>query len=113
MKKTVLWLLMGVLSLGALTGCSGGGKQAESKEKKLDVVWFSDNKEGESFMKLADEYMKEHPDIKIELIEVPYSDMESKIKNMINGKEAPAIARLTNLGPFQNQLVDLGEYVIR
>ena len=62
-------------------------------------------------MKLADEYMKEHPDIKIELIEVPYSDLESKIKNMINGKEAPAIARLTNLGPFQNQLVDLGQYV--
>ena len=110
MKKMVSWLLMGALALGTLTGCSGGGK-AESKEKKLEVVWFSDNKEGESFMKLADAYMKEHPDIKIELIEVPYSDLESKIKNMINGKEAPAIARLTNLGPFQNQLVDLGQYV--
>ena len=39
-------------------------------------------------MKLADKYMEEHPNIKIELIEVPYADLESKIKNMINGKEA-------------------------
>lgn len=62
-------------------------------------------------MKLADKYMEEHPNIKIELIEVPYADLESKIKNMINGKEAPALARLTNIGPFQNQLVDLGGYV--
>lgn len=111
MKKTVSWLLMGMLALTTLVGCSGGGKQADSKEKNLDVVWFSDGKEGESFMKLADGYMKEHPGIKVNLIEVPFSDLESKIKNMINGKETPAIARLTNLGPFQNQLLDLGQYV--
>lgn len=97
--------------LGTLTGCSGGGRKAENEVKTLDVVWFSDGKEGESFMKLADKYMEENPSVKIELIEVPYADLENKIKNMINGKEAPALARLTNIGPFQNQLVDLGEYV--
>ena len=97
--------------MGTLTGCSGGGRKAENEVKTLDVVWFSDGKEGESFMKLADKYMEENPSVKIELIEVPYADLENKIKNMINGKEAPALARLTNIGPFQNQLVDLGEYV--
>ena len=73
--------------LGTLSGCSGGGRKAENEVKTLDVVWFSDGKEGESFMKLADKYMEEHPNIKIELIEVPYADLESKIKNMINGKD--------------------------
>jgi len=111
MKKVLSMVLAGALILGTITGCSGGGKKADSEVKTLDVVWFSDGKEGESFSKLADQYMAENPNIKIQLIEVPYADLESKIKNMINGKEAPALARLTNLGPFQNQLVDLGEYV--
>ena len=111
MKKWLSVLLAGAMVLGTLSGCSGGGRKAENEVKTLDVVWFSDGKEGESFMKLAGKYMEEHPNIKIELIEVPYADLESKIKNMINGKEAPALARLTNIGPFQNQLVDLGGYV--
>ncbi len=111
MKKAVSLVLAAALGLGMLTGCSGGGEKTGSQVKTLNVVWFSDGKEGESFMKLADRYMEENPNIKIELIEVPYADLESKIKNMLNGKEAPAMARLTNLGPFQNQLVDLGQYV--
>lgn len=98
MKKWLSVLLAGAMVLGTLSGCSGGGRKAENEVKTLDVVWFSDGKEGESFMKLADKYMEEHPNIKIELIEVPYADLESKIKNMINGKEAPALARLTISG---------------
>jgi alpha-1,4-digalacturonate transport system substrate-binding protein len=93
-----------------MTGC-GGAKKTADQVKTLKVVWFSDGKEGESFMKLANTYEQSHKNIKIELIEVPYSDLESKIKNMINGNELPALARLTNLGPFQNQLLDLSKYV--
>lgn len=110
MKKLISLALIGVLVTGLLAGCSGGGKKAD-EVKTLEVVWFSDGKEGESFMKLAEKYMAETPNIKIELIEVPYADLDNKIKNMLNGKEAPALARLTNIGPFQNQLVDLSEYV--
>lgn len=110
MKKLISLALIGVMVTGLLTGCSGGSKKAD-EVKTLEVVWFSDGKEGESFMKLAEKYMAEKPNIKIELIEVPYADLDNKIKNMLNGKEAPALARLTNIGPFQNQLVDLSEYV--
>ena len=44
-------------------------------------------------MKLADKYMEENPSVKIELIEVPYADLENKIKNMINGKGSPGIGQ--------------------
>ena len=108
MKKWIALLLIVVMTMGLMTGCAG---VAANKTKTLDVVWFSDGKEGESFMRLAEKYMQEHKNIKIELIEVPYADLESKLKNMINGKEAPALARLTNLGPFQNQLLDLSQHV--
>lgn len=85
----------------------GAGEQV----KTLDVVWFSDGKEGESFLKLAAQYEETHPNIKIELIEVPYADMEGKIKNMLNANEAPALARLSDIGTFKNQLLDLSTYV--
>ena len=129
MKKVLMGLLAGTLSLGLLTGCSGENeaeqgsvaeKQEEKKDEKaeekteqktLDVLWFNDAKEGESFQKLADEYMAENPDIKIELIEVPYGDFDNKLKNMINAGEQPAIARMTNIGSFLNQLLNLSDYV--
>lgn len=134
MKKILSICLAGAMVLGSLTGCGGGnaapsstptetagGAEAGSSEsrqetssgevKTLQVVWFSDGKEGESMARLAARYESENPNIKIELIEVPYSDHEAKIKNMVNGKQAPAIARLTNVGPFMNQLLDLSQYV--
>lgn len=103
-------LLIMAMVLSTLTACGKGGDSAD-EVKTLDVVWFTDGNEDESFKELASTYEESHPNIKIELIEVPYGDLESKIKNMINGGEIPALARLTNLGPFQNQLVDLSEYV--
>lgn len=125
MKKILVRLVTGMLLIGTLAGCSGGASEAaETKAtgasdaaanseavKTLNVVWFSDGSEGEVFMKLAEQYMQENQNIKIEMIEVPYDDLDNKLKNMINGGEAPALARMTNLGPFQNQLLDLGEYV--
>ena len=63
---------------------AGKEESASGDVKTLDVVWFSDGKEGESFMRLAEEYMELHPDIKIELIEVPYADVDNKLKNMLN-----------------------------
>ena len=129
MRKILAGMLAGAMILGTLTGCSGGqettgaaadktaaetaGKEesASGDVKTLDVVWFSDGKEGESCMRLTEEYMELHPDIKIELIEVPYADVDNKLKNMLNAGEQPALARLTNLGVVQNQLIDLNEYV--
>lgn len=138
MKKAISMFLTCVMVVGMLAGCGGNdtggtadtpdaGSQsgtegagqtsdgdagaAGGETKTLQVVWFSDGKEDESFMRLAAQYETLHPDIKIELVETPYADLDNKLKNMINGGEAPALARMTNLGTFKNQLVDLGEYV--
>ena len=77
----------------------------------MDVVWFSDGKEGESFKRLTEKYTETHPDIQFEMIEVPYSELENKLKNMVNADEQPALTRLANIGTFQNQLLDLSEYI--
>lgn len=118
MKKILAVLLAVIMTAGLLAGCGGGSSESsasasEGKKKTLQVVWFNDGDEGKAFRSLADQYEEEHQDIKIELIEVPYSDIDNKIKNMLNGKEAPALARLStnSMNMFKNQMVDLSEYL--
>lgn len=76
----------------------------------LDVVWFSDGKEGESFLRLTEKYREENPHVTFELIEVPYTELDNKLRNMLSANQQPALARMTNLGPFLNQLIDLQDY---
>ena len=91
MKKIVAMLLSVTLALGACAGCSSkpapsapGSTPAASaptgEKVKLDVMWFSDGKEGETFRRLADQYEAEKGNVEIEIIEVPYDDMTDKIK---------------------------------
>ncbi len=118
MKKFVSVLLASVMASLTLASCQSNdskttekGSDAGKKDVTLDVVWFSDGKEGESFMGLTEEYRKDHPNVKFELIEVPYGELDNKLRNMVSAKEQPALARMTNVGPFLSQLIDLKEYV--
>jgi len=77
----------------------------------LQVLWFNDFDEGASFLRLTEMYREENPHVTFELIEVPFADLEDRLRNLIIGGMPPALARLVNLGPFQNQLVDLYEHL--
>lgn len=131
MRKALAGVMAGILAAGMLTACGASelaksettarteaaGKETDSKDagsdevKVLDVVWFSDGKEGETFKRLTEKYTETHPNIQFEMIEVPYSELENKLKNMVNAGEQPALTRISNIGTFQNQLLDLGEYI--
>lgn len=131
MRKALAGVMAGILAAGMLTACGASepakmetaakteeaGKETDSKDagsdevKVLDVVWFSDGKEGETFTRLTEKYTETHPNIQFEMIEVPYSELENKLKNMVNAGEQPALTRISNIGTFQNQLLDLGEYI--
>lgn len=119
MKKLLAVILTSVLIAGMLIGCGGkgtdkpaaGGGSDAKEDVVLKVVWFGDGDEGQSFMRLAAKYEEENPNIKVELIEVPFNELESRLRTMINGGEIPAMARLNYLGPYKNQLIDLGDYV--
>lgn len=56
---------------------------------------------------LIDEYEAANPGIQIEMIEVPYADINNKVKTMLAANEQPALARLTSVAQFADHLVDL------
>lgn len=94
----------------AATGSAAATTAAKKETKKLDFVWFSDGVEGDVTKAIIKEYQDKNPNIQINLIEVPFKDLETKLKMMVAGGEPPALSRITNVSAFKTLLVDLKKY---
>jgi alpha-1,4-digalacturonate transport system substrate-binding protein len=109
--------LAGLLTV-ALTACGNGnstgntGNKTEAKKDvTLDYLWFTDGIEGDVMKGIIADYQKANPNVKINLIEVAFKDLPTKLKTMISGGKPPALARITDTGMFANQALDLTPYV--
>ncbi|MFC5450702.1 ABC transporter substrate-binding protein [Paenibacillus aestuarii] len=121
MKKGFKWVsLTLVLVMFAImaAACSSKGSDSATKgaseAKKnvsLDFVWFSDGNEGDVMKGIIKDYETKNPNVKINLIEVAYKDLSTKLKTMVSGGKPPALARIstTEIGAFSNSAVDLAE----
>lgn len=105
MKKTLTTLMLVVALLAMLVPAS------LAETKVLDMLWFSDGQEGVVMQQLIDEYEAQNPGIEIELIEVPYADLNNKVKTMLAAGEQPALARMTNVVEFAPYLLNLDEMI--
>nr|WP_154958864.1 sugar ABC transporter substrate-binding protein [Paenibacillus xylanexedens] len=108
-KMSISVLLTAVLIL--LSACGSAGNNASGKQKSLDFLWFSDGKEGEVIKEIIKEYEQSNSNVKINLIEVGFKDIQTKLKTMLSGGKPPALSRVTDTGSFANQAVDLTPYV--
>lgn len=137
-RKVIELALAGVLAMGILGGCAKkeeaplnpGGQTAAASEntqaadgdskaggevKTLDMFWFADGSETDAMKKLIAEYESQNPNIKINLLEVPFAEMENKIMMSVSGGEAPALSRTTEtiISAVHEATLDLGDYVNR
>lgn len=112
--KQAAVLLMSVILAFSLAACGGGSKEDSTeggKKVSLDFVWFTDGVEGEVMKGLIKEYEAQNENVKINLIEVAYKDLGTKLKTMISGGKPPALSRVSDTGMFANQALDLTEYL--
>lgn len=94
------------------SNATGGKTETDTKKKvTLDFVWFTDGIEGEVMKSIINQYTAENSHVTINLIEVAYKDLETKLKTMIAGGKPPALSRMTNPGAYINQALDLSSYV--
>ena len=101
-----------ILVVAMLVGCTGGnvtenadgGVSTEVTTKadntaangeKLQMLWWSDGKEGEVMQGILDRYYVE-TGVEIELVQLAYDTYTTKLKTMIRGNETPALARVTD-----------------
>ena len=115
-SKALMILALTMIFSLVLSACgsdesANSNKPAKKKDVKLDFVWFSDGAEGEVMKSIIADYQAENTNVKIELIEVAYSDLSTKLKTTISGGKPPALARIstTEIGSFSSRAVDLGE----
>jgi alpha-1,4-digalacturonate transport system substrate-binding protein len=85
--------------------------EPEKKKVTLDYVWFTDGVEGDVMKGIIQDYQTANPNVTINLIEVAYKDLDTKLKTMIAGGKPPALSRMTNPGTYVNQALDLSPYV--
>lgn len=117
MKKFKFYRMLAmILSLAMLAACassgsantgSTAGETQDGEVKTLEFFWFSDGDEGAAMRKVLDAYEAEHPNIKVELVEVPYADLNDKIMMAVSGGEPPALARVTSPMTFREVALDL------
>lgn len=109
MKKLLIVALMCFVVLSLAT--ANGSKEA-TEIKNLDMFWSSDGNEGEVMQKLIDEYKGLHPEVNINIIEVPFNDIDEKIMMSVAGGEAPALTRTTEgiSNVCYEAFVDIGQY---
>ncbi|MFD1957362.1 ABC transporter substrate-binding protein [Paenibacillus thailandensis] len=112
MKTIVLLLLSAVVAVVAAgCGSSSGGSGNADQQVTLDFLWFTDGIEGEVIKGLIKEYEGQNPNVRINLIEVAFKDLNTKLKTMISGGQPPALARMTDTGAYAKQALDLTPYV--
>ena len=121
--KKVLAMVLALAMAFALTACggsgmsdqgtSGSGAGSTGEVKEMDMFWFSDGGDTAAMQKLIDQYQTENPNIKINLIEIPFEDIQNKIMVSVSGGTPPALARTTeSVTSFINEAtIDFADYV--
>lgn len=112
MKKVKVGLIF-LLSclLFTLTACGGSESSSIGKkeEKKIQFFVSGDNVEGGALAEMAKRYTEE-TGVQVEVVDVPYSDMNTRITNMVQAGNPPALARVTGFNPvWRDHLDDLSD----
>lgn len=92
-------LMIAVLVM--LTACNNTGSNASGKQSTLDFLWFSDGNEGEVVKQIIKDYEQNNSNVKINLIEVGFKDIQTKLKTMLSGGKPPALSRVTDTGSLR------------
>lgn len=80
MKRTLIIALVLLLAVGMIFANGQSeekGSAAPSGKQRTLVIWYEGN-EAESFARLIPEFEKAHPDIKIDLVNIPYASLANQ-----------------------------------
>ena len=92
-----------ILSLAAVmlgvAGCGSGDSASENKQIRMFVS--GDTSEGGAYSKMAEKY-KEETGVTVEVTDVPYADLLTKITKAVQADDAPEVVRVSTVQPDWN-----------
>lgn len=94
----------------ALAAC-GSNSSGGSADGPLQLVGSGDANQGGGYAAMVKKY-KEETGVEIEIVDVPYDDLATKVSNAAKANDLPAIARMPSLDPaWLDRTVDLADIV--
>ncbi|GEK59935.1 ABC transporter substrate-binding protein [Marinococcus halophilus] len=107
-KKLGVFVLLSSTVL--ISACGNGGSSGEgSSDETIEFLVSGDDVEGNAMSNMAEKY-NEEMDANVEVVEVPYEDMDTRVTNMVRDGDPPELIRTAGFSPLWNdQLLDLGE----
>ncbi|GAB4575610.1 MAG: ABC transporter substrate-binding protein [Anaerolineae bacterium] len=105
-KKAILTLILAAIMVFAALPVMAQGDAVE-----LRITWYDDGNEGEVLRDLLDRFEAEHPNIKVVIDTVAYSDLHTLLQAQVETGEAPDMARITFPSRFLGSYLDLSQYV--
>ncbi|WP_101772573.1 ABC transporter substrate-binding protein [Peptostreptococcus faecalis] len=109
-KKLMSLTAVGLLSVSLLAGCGNSSKSGSDKQVQLDIFQFKVEFK-DQFTKLAQEYMKENPNVKINITSVGGgTEYGPALKSKFSSGNEPAIFNIggpQDVKDWENKLEDL------
>ncbi|WP_244609213.1 ABC transporter substrate-binding protein [Bifidobacterium moukalabense] len=91
----------------AACGTSSSGDKSDANAKEITLT-FADDQNG-AYKSLAKQYEKEKG-VKVNVMEVPYSDLSTKLSNAVKANDLPDVARVPQIDPvWSDQLENLSD----
>lgn len=100
-RKMIEVICIMVLVLVAITGCSKSTKKEDDNKIKT-IQWWSPNWDEKESRELAAEFMKDNPDIKVDIVVTDWDTYKSKITAAISISGAPDVCSVltTDIAPY-------------
>lgn len=116
-RKTLATVLASTLLItGVLTGCSSNkADNSQGSDKQVSINVWAMGEEAKSLPTIAEDFMKENPDIKVNVQALPWDTAHDKLLTAVASKSGPDVVQMgtTWIPEFAsaNALMDLSSYV--
>ena len=106
-RRTLLAAGLATTAVPALAACGGGS--SASRDAPLQFMLSGDANQGGGYAAMAEKYQAE-TGVQIEIVDVPYDDLETKVRNASKANDLPAIGRMPSIDPvWLDRTVDLAD----
>lgn len=86
-----------------------GGSDSEGSSGSLQFVLSGDANQGGGFAAMAEKYLEE-TGVEIEIVDLPYDDLNTRVRNSAQANDLPALARMPALDPvWIERTIDLSD----
>jgi putative chitobiose transport system substrate-binding protein len=97
MRKTLVWLLVGLSLSWAIASCSPSSSGSKPTSGQAEVEFWTMQLQPQFtdyFNQLIAQFEQETPGVKVRWVDVPWSDMQSKILTAVSAGTAPDVVNL-------------------